>query len=161
VLRAVAAMEPVVESEQAATTRRGAWQEGRRKQHGEFIIRTGRAGQLTRALACGLLLAGCLVATTAEAQPASVASSVIVSVGGPPEDPAYLPVHVAAALGTFEAEGLQVTLKKAKHSTAAVEALRGREVGIAVTTLDNAIRGAWARKLPVQVLVAHVRAPSV
>jgi ABC-type nitrate/sulfonate/bicarbonate transport system substrate-binding protein len=86
---------------------------------------------------------------------------VIVSVGGPPEDPAYLPVHVAAALGTFEAEGLQVTLKRTKHPTAAVEALRGREAGIAVTTLDNAIRGAWVRKLPVQVLVAHVRAPSV
>src|SRR5262249_56733078 len=28
-------------------------------------------------------------------------------------------------------------------------------------TLDTAIRGAWARKLPVQVLVAHVRAPAI
>src|SRR5262249_10036016 len=69
--------------------------------------------------------------------------------------------HAAAALGTFETEGIQVTLKRAKHSTAAVAALRDREAGIAVATLDDAIRGAWARKLPVQVLVAHVRAPDV
>ena len=30
-----------------------------------------------------------------------------------------------------------------------------------MTTLDEAIRGAWARKIPVQVLAAHVRAPAV
>jgi ABC-type nitrate/sulfonate/bicarbonate transport system substrate-binding protein len=65
------------------------------------------------------------------------------------------------ALGTFEAEGVKVTLKRAKHPTAAMTAFRDREAGIAVTTLDQAIRGAWARKLPVQVLVAHVRAPAV
>ena len=84
-----------------------------------------------------------------------------VAVGGPAEDPAYLPVHAAVALGTFEAEGVKVTLKRTKHPTAAVAALRDRETGIAVTTLDEAIRGAWARKIPVQVLVAHVRAPAV
>jgi ABC-type nitrate/sulfonate/bicarbonate transport system substrate-binding protein len=84
-----------------------------------------------------------------------------VAVGGPAEDPAYLPVHAAVALGTFEAEGVRVTLKRAKHPTGAVAALRDREAGIAVTTLDEAIRGAWARKLPVQVLAAHVRAPAV
>ena len=54
-----------------------------------------------------------------------------------------------------------MTLKRAKHPTGAVTALRDRETGIAVTTLDEAIRGAWARKLPVQVLAAHVRAPAV
>jgi ABC-type nitrate/sulfonate/bicarbonate transport system substrate-binding protein len=86
---------------------------------------------------------------------------ITVAVGGPPEDPAYLAVHAAAALGTFEAEGVQVTLKRVKHPTAAVTALRDREAGIAVTTLDEAIRGAWARKLSVHVLVAHVRAPAV
>ena len=107
------------------------------------------------------MLAGCLVVHAAGAEPASAPSSVIVAVGGPPDELAYLPVHAAMALGTFEAEGLQVTLKRAKHPTAAVATLRDRETGIAVTTLDNAIRGAWARKLPVQVLVAHVRAPAV
>ena len=86
---------------------------------------------------------------------------MIVAVGGPAEDPAYLPVHAAMALGTFEAEGLHVILKRVKHPTAAIAALRDREAGIVVTTLDTAIRGAWARKLPVQVLAAHVRAPSV
>jgi NitT/TauT family transport system substrate-binding protein len=94
---------------------------------------------------------------------AAVAESpaVTVAVGGPAEDPAYLPVHAAVALGTFEAEGLTVRLKRTKHPTDAVAALRDRETGIAVATLDEAIRGAWARKLPVQVLAAHLRAPAV
>ena len=87
--------------------------------------------------------------------------ALTVAVGGPAEDPAYLPVHAAVALGTFEAEGVKVTLKRAKHPTGAVTALRDRQAGIAVTTLDEAIRGAWARRLPVQVLAAHVRAPAV
>ena len=160
-LRAVAPMEPVVQPEQAATFGRGTRHERRRTQHGEFIIRTPRAGERNRALGWALLLAGCVLAATAGAQPPSAPSSVTVAVGGPPEDPAYLPVHAAMALGTFEAEGLQVTLKRSKHPTAAIEALRGRDAGIAVTTLDLAIRGAWARNLPVQVLAAHVRAPSV
>jgi ABC-type nitrate/sulfonate/bicarbonate transport system substrate-binding protein len=110
-----------------------------------------------RVLTWGLLFGGFLLAPTARAEPLALT----VTVGGPAEDPAYLPVHAAVALGTFEAEGVKVTLKRAKHPTGAVVALRGREAGIAVTTLDEAIRGAWARKLPVQVLVAHVRAPAV
>ncbi len=105
----------------------------------------------------GLVLGGLLIAETAGGQPAAVT----VAVGGPGDDPAYLPVHAAAALGTFEAEGIQVTVRRAKHPTGAVEDLRDRKAGIAVTTLDEAIRGAWIRKLPVQVLVAHVRAPAV
>lgn len=84
----------------------------------------------------------------------------MVSLGGPAEDPAYLPVHAAAALGTFEAEGVSVTLRRAKHPTAAVTALRDREAAVAVTSLDQAIRGAWAR-VPVRVLAAHTRAPAV
>jgi ABC-type nitrate/sulfonate/bicarbonate transport system substrate-binding protein len=123
----------------------------------EVIIATRDVGQRKRTLARTLLLAGCLLAQTAAAQP----PAVVVAVGGAPEDLQYFPVHVAAALGTFEAEGIQVTLKRVKHSTAAVAALRGREAGIAVATLDDAIRGAWMRNLPVQVLVAHVRAPAV
>jgi len=161
VLRPVPTVEPVVKAEQAATTRRGARQERRRRQHGEFIIKTRHAVRRNRGLGWGLTLAGWLIVHVAGAQPASAPASVIVAVGGPPEEAAYLPVHAAMALGTFEAEGLQVTLKRTKHPTAAVAALRDREAGIAVTTLDNAIRGAWARKLPVQVLVAHVRAPAV
>ena len=107
----------------------------------------------------GVVLAGLLAAAAALGQRPPCLT--VVSVGGSAEDPAYLPVHAAAALGTFEAEGVQVTLKRAKHPTAAMTALRDREAAIAVTTLDEAIRGAWARKLPVQVLAAHVRAPAV
>jgi ABC-type nitrate/sulfonate/bicarbonate transport system substrate-binding protein len=103
------------------------------------------------------VLGGLLLARAAAAEPLSLT----VAVGAPAEDPAYLPVHAALALGTFEAEGVKVTLKRAKHPTGAVAALRDRETGIAVTTLDEAIRGAWARKIPVQVLAAHVRAPAV
>jgi ABC-type nitrate/sulfonate/bicarbonate transport system substrate-binding protein len=98
-----------------------------------------------------------LVAGGAAAQPAPLS----VAVGGPAEDLAYLPVHAAAALGTFETEGVELTLKRAKHPAGAMTALRDREAGIAVTTLDEAIRGAWARNVPVQVLAAHVRAPAV
>lgn len=97
----------------------------------------------------------------ARAAAAAEPATLTVAVGGPAEDPAYLPVHAAVALGTFEAEGVKVTLKRAKHPTGAVTALRDRETGIAVTTLDEAIRGAWARKIPVEVLVAHTRAPAV
>ena len=115
------------------------------------------ARRRTHALARNLALGGLLLARAAAAEPLALT----VAVGAPTEDPAYLPVHAAAALGTFEAEGVTVTIKRAKHPTAAVAALRDRETGIAVTTLDEAIRGAWARKIPVQVLAAHVRAPAV
>jgi NitT/TauT family transport system substrate-binding protein len=148
-------VESIVEPEQTATTRVGPRQERRRRQHGELIIKS-RHGAV-RTLARGCILGGLLMAQTAAAQPAAVT----VAVGGPPEEPAYLPVHAAAALGTFEAEGIQVTVKRAKHPTGAVSDLRDRKAGIAVTTLDEAIRGAWMRKLPVQVLAAHVRAPAV
>jgi ABC-type nitrate/sulfonate/bicarbonate transport system substrate-binding protein len=157
-LRAIPPMEAVVEPEQAATSRVGPWQEGRRRQHGDLIIRTTDAGRRKRALTRGLALAGLLLARAASAEEPL---SLTVAVGAPAEDPAYLPVHAAVALGTFEAEGVRVTLKRAKHPTGAVAALRDRETGIAVTTLDEAIRGAWARKIPVQVLAAHVRAPAV
>ena len=115
------------------------------------------ARRRTHALARNLALGGLLLARAAAAEPLALT----VAVGAPTEDPAYLPVHAAAALGTFEAEGVTVTIKRAKHPTAAVAALRDRETGIAVATLDEAIRGAWARKIPVQVLAAHVRAPAV
>jgi NitT/TauT family transport system substrate-binding protein len=112
-----------------------------------------RRCRFTLALVLGALLA----ARGAAGQPVSLT----VAVGGPPEDPAYLPLHAAKALGTFDAEGVELTLRRVKHPSAAMSALRDREVGIAVTTLDEAIRGAWARNVPVQVLAAHVRAPAL
>jgi NitT/TauT family transport system substrate-binding protein len=84
-----------------------------------------------------------------------------VSVGGAAENPAYLPVHAAAALGTFEAEGVRVTLRRAKHPTAAMEALRDKVAAVAVTTADQAVRSGWARNAPVRVVVAHTQAPAV
>jgi len=84
-----------------------------------------------------------------------------VSVGGPAEDPAYLPVHAAAALGTFQAEGVEVTLRRAKHPAGALEALRDRSATVAVTTADQAVRGAWARGTAVRLVVAHTSAPAV
>ncbi len=104
-------------------------------------------------MTAGLALAGALIL----AAPAPL----VVSVGGPPEDPAYLPVYAAEALGTFAAEGVRPTLRRAKHPTGAIGALREREAAVAVTTADQAVRGAWARGTPVRVLVAHTRAPAV
>jgi ABC-type nitrate/sulfonate/bicarbonate transport system substrate-binding protein len=156
-LRAVPPMQAVVEPEQAATIGVGPRQERRRRQHGGLIIRTTAAWRRKPARAWSLVLGGLLLARAAAAEPLPLT----VAVGASVEDPAYLPVHAALALGTFEAEGVTVTVKRAKHPTGAVAALRDRETGIAVTTLDEAIRGAWARKIPVQVLVAHVRAPAV
>jgi NitT/TauT family transport system substrate-binding protein len=109
-----------------------------------------------RGVTAAFLLGALLAAGGVHAQPAPLT----VAVGGPAADLAYLPVHVAAALGTFGAEGVEVTLKRAKHPAAAMAAVRDREAGIAVTTLDEAIRGAWARNFPVRVLAAHVRAPA-
>ena len=85
---------------------------------------------------------------------------LVVSVGGPPEDPAYLAVYAAEALGTFEAEGVRPTLRRAKHAAAAADALRDKDVAVAATTADQAVRGLWARGTPVRVLVAHTRAPA-
>jgi NitT/TauT family transport system substrate-binding protein len=102
-------------------------------------------------------LAGLLAGTAAGAEPLPLT----IAVAGTAEEPAYLPVHAAAALGTFEAEGLQVTIKRTKTATAAMDALRGGDAGVAVTTLDAAIHGGWMRKAPVQVLAAHVRAPAL
>src|SRR5206468_3507338 len=87
--------------------------------------------------------------TTSTPDHTELPATLVVAVGGPAEDPAYLPVHVAAALGTFEAEGVGVTLRRAKHPTGAIDLLRTREAGVAVTTLDQAVRGAWARGVPV------------
>jgi ABC-type nitrate/sulfonate/bicarbonate transport system substrate-binding protein len=156
-LRTVPPVEAVVEAKQAATMGSGPASKRRRREHGQAIIRTTAIGRHTGTLGRGLALGGLVLARIVTADP----PTVTVSVGGPAEDPAYLPVHAAVALGTFEAEGVQVTLKRVKHPTAAVTALRDREAGIAVTTLDEAIRGAWARKLPVQILVAHMQAPAV
>jgi sulfonate transport system substrate-binding protein len=83
-----------------------------------------------------------------------------VSLGGMEDDAAYLPVHAAATLGTFDAEGVQVKVKRARHPTAATSALRDGEAAVAVTTADQAIRGAWARGTPVRIVVAHTRAPA-
>jgi ABC-type nitrate/sulfonate/bicarbonate transport system substrate-binding protein len=91
----------------------------------------------------------------------AAAAPLAVSVGGPAEDPAYLPVHVAAALGIFQAEGVEVALRRAKHAAGAIEALRDQAAAVAVTTADQAVRGAWARGTPVRILVAHTRAPAV
>jgi NitT/TauT family transport system substrate-binding protein len=91
-------------------------------------------------------------------RPARAAEPLVVAVGGPAEEPAYLPVHAAAALGVFAAEGVAVTLRRSRHPTAALAALRDREADVAATTLDQAIRGAWARGTPVRILVAHTRA---
>jgi NitT/TauT family transport system substrate-binding protein len=90
-----------------------------------------------------------------------LATALAVSVGGPADDPAYLPVHAAAALGTFEAEGVQVALRRTKHPAGAVEVLRDGGAAVAVTTADQAVRGAWARGTPVRILVAHRAAPAV
>ncbi|HEV8674616.1 MAG TPA: ABC transporter substrate-binding protein [Methylomirabilota bacterium] len=110
-------------------------------------------------VAAGGLIAALVVAAVSAA--AAEPPELTVSVGGGEEAFAYLPVHAAAALGTFAAEGVGVTLRRAKHPTAAVSALRDGEAAVAVTTADQAIRGAWARGTPVRILVAHTRAPGV
>jgi NitT/TauT family transport system substrate-binding protein len=84
----------------------------------------------------------------------------VVSVGGEEDAPAYLAVYAARTLGTFEAEGVRVTLRRAKNPAAAVNALRDSAAAVAVTTADQAVRGAWARGTPVRVVVAHTRAPA-
>jgi len=107
-------------------------------------------------LALALLAAAALAAPAVFAEPNDLAVAVVEG----EDTPAYLAVHAAAALGTFEAEGVQVTLRRVKHPSGAVNALRDGTAAVAVTTADQAIRGAWARSTPVRVLVAHTRAPA-
>jgi NitT/TauT family transport system substrate-binding protein len=54
-----------------------------------------------------------------------------------------------------------VTLRRTKHPAAAAETLRDDRAAVAVTTADQAVRGAWARGTPVRILVAHRSAPAV
>jgi NitT/TauT family transport system substrate-binding protein len=106
--------------------------------------------------------AGFLLALALAAAPAArPVPELTVSVGGGPEEPAYLPVHVAAALGAFAAEGVRVGLQQAKHPTAAVGELQAGEAGVAVATLDQALRRGAARGTPVRIVLAHTRAPAV
>src|SRR5262249_11381707 len=65
-----------------------------------------------------LALAGALLLGILASGPGPRAADLpelTVSVGGGPDVPAYLPVHVAASLDTFVAEGVRVTLRRAKH----------------------------------------------
>ena len=110
-------------------------------------------GGLPAAAAAALVL----LAAPAMAQIPELAVSAV----GAEDAPGYLAVHAAAALGTFEAEGVRVSLRRARHPVAAAAALRDGDAAVAVTTTDQAIRAAWARELPVRVLVAHTRAPAV
>ncbi len=91
----------------------------------------------------------------------ALALELPVAIGGPAENPAYLPVYAASALGAFEAEGVRPMLRRTKHPTAAITALRDGEAVVAVTTTEQAVRGAWARGKPVRILVAHTRVPAV
>ncbi|PYM65187.1 MAG: hypothetical protein DMD79_05105, partial [Candidatus Rokuibacteriota bacterium] len=70
-----------------------------------------RVGRLARGF---LVILGVLAGSGSGPAHAELPATLVVAVGGPAEDPAYLPVHVAAALGTFEAEGVGVTLRRAK-----------------------------------------------
>jgi NitT/TauT family transport system substrate-binding protein len=139
-------MQPIVQPQEPAP------ETGRRRKRARARHRS--------ALGLGVLAAalGAVVgAALAPAQPADLA----VAVGGTAQEPAYLPVYAAAALGTFEAEGVRPNLARAKHPTAAINALRGGEAAVAVTTGDQAVRGAWARGKPVRIVAVHTEAPAL
>jgi ABC-type nitrate/sulfonate/bicarbonate transport system substrate-binding protein len=139
-------MQPLVEPEKPSS------QAARRGER----ARARRGSALARGLAAaaGVLLGAVLA-------PAREPLELSVAVGGTAQEPAYLPVYAAAALGTFEAEGVRPGLSRAKHPTAAISALRGGEAAVAVTTSDQALRGAWARGKPVRIVAAHTEAPAV
>jgi ABC-type nitrate/sulfonate/bicarbonate transport system substrate-binding protein len=118
----------------------------------------GRAGARALGALAGLVLS---IATAGPGQALAQPTELVVSVGGPADELAYLPVHAAAALGTFDAEGVRVILRRAKHPTGAASALREGDAAVAVTTLDQAIHGMWVRSLPAPILVAHTRAPAL
>jgi ABC-type nitrate/sulfonate/bicarbonate transport system substrate-binding protein len=145
-LGAEATMQAIVETQEPSPERARA----REGAPGAHALARARA-------ALAAALAPLLAATLAAAQPAELA----VAVGGPPQEPAYLPVYAAAALGTFEAEGVRPRLSRAKHPTAAIDALRDGTAAVAVTTSDQAIRGAWARGRPVRIITAHTETPAV
>lgn len=97
------------------------------------------------------LLAAALLA--AEPTPLTLA------VAGPPAEPTYLPLYAAEALGTFEAEGLRVTLRRVKGEGSAVGALRDGEVEVAATSVDQALRLGWARGTPLALVALTALSP--
>jgi ABC-type nitrate/sulfonate/bicarbonate transport system substrate-binding protein len=140
-------VKPIVEAEEAPPRETGRRQR-EESRHGSVALQAASlAATAALTLAAALLLAA--------------PEELAVAVGGPADDPAYLPVHAAAGLGAFEAEGARVRLRRVKHPTAAIGALREGEAAVAVTTTDQAVRGASARGQPVRIMIAHTRVPAV
>ena len=65
-------------------------------------------------------------------------AALSIAVAGPPTDPEYLPLRVAAAEGYFTEEKLTVTLETLRAEPLAAQALGRGRVALAATSLDRA-----------------------
>jgi NitT/TauT family transport system substrate-binding protein len=89
-------------------------------------------------------------------------AALSVAVAGPPTNPEYLPVHVAAAEGYFADEHLQVSIDTDRAEPVAAQALGRGRVGLAATSLDSALQyGASGRGTPPRVVFGLTVAPPV
>ncbi len=90
-------------------------------------------------------------------------TSLTIAVAGPVTSPEYLPLHVAQAEGLFAAQHLAVTLRSMRSEEAAAEALGGRHVELAATSLDSALRlaSASADGAPPRLVLGLTAAPPV
>jgi len=101
------------------------------------------------------VIAWLLSAALLAAEPAPLT----VAVAGPPTEPSYLPLYVAEALGTFEAEGVRVTLRRVKGEGSAVAALREGDAEVAATSVDQAVRLGWGRGTPLALVALTALSP--
>ena len=89
-------------------------------------------------------------------------AALSIAVAGPPTNPEYLPVHVAAAEGYFADEQLSVSIDTDRAEPVAAQALGRERVTAAATSLDSALQyGASRGGTPPRIVFGLTVAPPV
>jgi NitT/TauT family transport system substrate-binding protein len=88
-------------------------------------------------------------------------ATLSIAVAGPPSNPEYLPVHVAAAEGYFAHEQLTVAIDTVRAEPIAAQAVgRGRSA-LAATSLDAALQSGDSGGAPPRIVFGLTAAPPV
>jgi len=88
--------------------------------------------------------------------------TLTIAVSGPASSPEYLPLHVAAAEGLFQREGLRVSLRPTRAEPGAAEALAQGQADLVATSLDAILRyGPRARGAAPRLVFGLTAAPPV
>lgn len=88
-------------------------------------------------------------------------AALSIAVAGPPTNPEYLPLRVAAAEGYFAEEKLAVSLDTARAEPIAAQALGRGRVDLAATSLDAALQLGHVGNVPPRLVFGLTAAPPV